>query len=107
PKLVPHSTEPNTMSTFPSTTLFRSPGHRRRTRFCDGPKARQPRDLLRPGRRLPPLLAGVCAPEPSSRTDRRRVGPGAGPPRRIRSEEHTSELQSRENIVCRLLLEKK
>src|SRR5690606_41274401 len=25
----------------------------------------------------------------------------------IRSEEHTSELQSRENIVCRLLLEKK
>src|SRR5271165_6683440 len=28
-----------------------------------------------------------------------------GPPRR--SEEHTSELQSRENLVCRLLLEKK
>src|SRR5690606_41282979 len=26
---------------------------------------------------------------------------------RLRSEEHTSELQSRENIVCRLLLEKK
>src|SRR5690606_40852518 len=26
---------------------------------------------------------------------------------RIRSEEHTSELQSRENLVCRLLLEKK
>src|SRR5690606_40960672 len=26
--------------------------------------------------------------------------------RRLRSEEHTSELQSRENIVCRLLLEK-
>src|SRR5690606_39538456 len=25
----------------------------------------------------------------------------------VRSEEHTSELQSRENIVCRLLLEKK
>src|SRR5690606_41936373 len=25
----------------------------------------------------------------------------------IRSEEHTSELQSRENLVCRLLLEKK
>src|SRR5690606_40031462 len=30
--------------------------------------------------------------------------PGSG---RIRSEEHTSELQSRENLVCRLLLEKK
>src|SRR5207302_10367789 len=30
--------------------------------------------------------------------------PGGGGPR---SEEHTSELQSRENLVCRLLLEKK
>src|SRR6266700_7479533 len=30
----------------------------------------------------------------------------SGAPRR-RSEEHTSELQSRENLVCRLLLEKK
>src|SRR6202044_4156937 len=30
-----------------------------------------------------------------------------GPYRRDRSEEHTSELQSRENLVCRLLLEKK
>src|SRR5690606_40562920 len=28
-------------------------------------------------------------------------------PTRCRSEEHTSELQSRENLVCRLLLEKK
>src|SRR5690606_41694212 len=28
-------------------------------------------------------------------------------PENIRSEEHTSELQSRENLVCRLLLEKK
>src|SRR6266700_6115029 len=28
-------------------------------------------------------------------------------PSRTRSEEHTSELQSRENLVCRLLLEKK
>src|SRR5690606_40728281 len=27
--------------------------------------------------------------------------------RSVRSEEHTSELQSRENLVCRLLLEKK
>src|SRR5690606_35450316 len=30
-----------------------------------------------------------------------------GPPKVMRSEEHTSELQSRENLVCRLLLEKK
>src|SRR5690606_41625568 len=28
-------------------------------------------------------------------------------PMKVRSEEHTSELQSRENLVCRLLLEKK
>src|SRR5690606_39612775 len=34
--------------------------------------------------------------------------PWAGTVRRdLRSEEHTSELQSRENLVCRLLLEKK
>src|SRR5206468_4861543 len=30
-----------------------------------------------------------------------------GPPRSERSEEHTSELQSRSELVCRLLLEKK
>src|SRR5690606_39688933 len=29
-----------------------------------------------------------------------------GRDRQVRSEEHTSELQSRENLVCRLLLEK-
>src|SRR5690606_4154742 len=34
-----------------------------------------------------------------------RHEPSSYPP--VRSEEHTSELQSRENIVCRLLLEKK
>src|SRR5690606_42134799 len=32
---------------------------------------------------------------------------GHGPGGSARSEEHTSELQSRENLVCRLLLEKK
>src|SRR3712207_8959926 len=31
----------------------------------------------------------------------------AAPPQRARSEEHTSELQSRQYLVCRLLLEKK
>src|SRR5690606_41833847 len=31
--------------------------------------------------------------------------PPRSPPRVFRSEEHTSELQSRENLVCRLLLE--
>src|SRR5690606_39540776 len=39
-----------------------------------------------------------------TRAVERWVTDGAG---RQRSEEHTSELQSRENLVCRLLLEKK
>src|SRR2546430_11280707 len=40
--------------------------------------------------------------------ERRIVPPGDGLPREtIRSEEHTSELQSQSNLVCRLLLEKK
>src|SRR5215475_2384115 len=44
--------------------------------------------------------------------DARRAEPGSHGERghrvtRLRSEEHTSELQSRENLVCRLLLEKK
>src|SRR5207302_7645178 len=41
---------------------------------------------------------------------RRHAAVSARAPRRglaTRSEEHTSELQSRENLVCRLLLEKK
>src|SRR5207244_12284878 len=33
--------------------------------------------------------------------------PGAAEPYRLRSEEHTSELQSPDHLVCRLLLEKK
>src|SRR5690606_41752348 len=36
-----------------------------------------------------------------------RTGTGRRRAARARSEEHTSELQSRENLVCRLLLEKK
>src|SRR5256885_8750266 len=41
------------------------------------------------------------------RCRRRRRGAGGRGPRRRRSEEHTSELQSPCNLVCRLLLEKK
>src|SRR5690606_40097720 len=50
--------------------------------------------------------AGLRAPRggPGRRPDR-GIGRGGGPD--ARSEEHTSELQSRENLVCRLLLEKK
>src|SRR5207247_4812068 len=43
--------------------------------------------------------AGVKATQPSNTRSRF--------PRKIRSEEHTSELQSRVDLVCRLLLEKK
>src|SRR5687768_18041288 len=35
------------------------------------------------------------------------LGAGVAEPRQARSEEHTSELQSRLHLVCRLLLEKK
>src|SRR4051812_49506910 len=63
---------------FPYTTLFRSArGHRRVDR-----RFRHPCD------------------------ERRRCG-GRDPRGRPRSEEHTSELQSHVNLVCRLLLEKK
>src|SRR2546426_4715384 len=41
------------------------------------------------------------------RGDRAVARVQAGPPDRLRSEEHTSELQSPCNLVCRLLLEKK
>src|SRR5690242_21300277 len=46
---------------------------------------------------------------PATRTPRSRASCRARPssPRRRRSEEHTSELQSHVNLVCRLLLEKK
>src|SRR5690606_40469508 len=56
----------------------------------------------RGGRGLAVVLAqgdGEAEAEPSERAP--------APAERLRSEEHTSELQSRENLVCRLLLEKK
>src|SRR5438477_736432 len=47
----------------------------------------------------------------TTRNGGRGLGPSVrfaqGRPRRSRSEEHTSELQSHVNLVCRLLLEKK
>src|SRR5438874_5586671 len=62
---------------FPYTTLFRSPG-------LSSARRREP------GR--------------GHRRARSRASPGWRP---LRSEEHTSELQSRRDLVCRLLLEKK
>src|SRR2546429_8274381 len=46
-------------------------------------------------------------PRARNRRCRKRGGQGFGRRRRTRSEEHTSELQSRLHLVCRLLLEKK
>src|SRR3712207_8507119 len=70
---------------FPYTTLFRSPVQRRPARRHLRPALGDRADRLRRG-------------------DRRDVG---GQPAAGRSEEHTSELQSRQYLVCRLLLEKK
>src|SRR2546427_8144998 len=67
---------------FPYTTLFRSAGFSLETREGVKLHAEPPR-------------AGIAMPDD---------GPGV---RYRRSEEHTSELQSQSNLVCRLLLEKK
>src|SRR5690606_40730261 len=50
--------------------------------------------------------ARFMAPRTEPAARKGQAGPG-GDPAGLRSEEHTSELQSRENVVCRLLLEKK
>src|SRR5260370_29321870 len=70
---------------FPYTTLFRS---------------RPP-----PGRR-PPARRCLGRGRSATRARGARANPRCRPPG-WRSEEHTSELQSHLNLVCRLLLEKK
>src|SRR5437867_11635001 len=59
---------------------------------------RRSSDLCRPSRRWRTTSTATCA---------RRSSASAGRCRRARSEEHTSELQSPYDLVCRLLLEKK
>src|SRR2546430_12499096 len=70
---------------FPYTTLFRSNRGARRAEM----RARNARCHRR------------------DRTCARKAGTGNVLQDRTRSEEHTSELQSQSNLVCRLLLEKK
>src|SRR3712207_7861669 len=82
---------------FPYTTLFRSPGQRRRQ--CRRPPRHHQRLGPLPLNRQPnptPIEQGgsPCSGAPPSHAPQR-------------SEEHTSELQSRQYLVCRLLLEKK
>src|SRR2546427_4656008 len=74
---------------FPYTTLFRSDRAGRGQGQGGGGQGRRDRPPLPPGLRR------------AARRDGRRDGRGG------RSEEHTSELQSQSNLVCRLLLEKK
>src|SRR5688572_32208917 len=74
---------------FPYTTLFRSHEMDVREAHRGVAEIDLDRDL-----RLGPPGAG-------------RVQPRRGQERPARSEEHTSELQSQSNLVCRLLLEKK
>src|SRR5438874_9284757 len=80
---------------FPYTTLFRSRGRFRARRVTAG-EANDPPSRTRAWRR------DRAAPRPPADAERRAIAaPGT------RSEEHTSELQSRRDLVCRLLLEKK
>src|SRR5260370_25514871 len=80
---------------FPYTTLFRSVETLGSGR-C--PRAAPDR------RRRPGLLQSILRGDPCW-SQELRIGPTAG--HCTRSEEHTSELQSHLNLVCRLLLEKK
>src|SRR6266478_9219617 len=60
---------------------------------------RPPRSTLFP---YTTLFRSACRGSPSRGRTERRSRPSS-----CRSEEHTSELQSQSNLVCRLLLEKK
>src|SRR5205085_9249472 len=87
---------------FPYTTLFRSERHPGRDRLAErrphGPRGAGAEHQVRQ-----PAVRG----EPGVVPDHRRQ---PGRDRLLdhqRSEEHTSELQSQSNLVCRLLLEKK
>src|SRR5690242_21260933 len=80
---------------FPYTTLFRS-ARFARTGRCG---ATSPRADAQPAG--PRARACTCGPEARGRAF------AEAPPDVGRSEEHTSELQSHVNLVCRLLLEKK
>src|SRR2546427_2902415 len=68
---------------------------------------RPPRSTLFP---YTTLFRSAAAPRRQARrldTLTGRLRPAPPPTRPTRSEEHTSELQSQSNLVCRLLLEKK
>src|SRR3989442_4046688 len=83
---------------FPYTTLFRSRDLPLLGRIVEAAR--------RQGRGAAGIQQGEC--RPGNRCTRHRVVYDAvRMNRQVRSEEHTSELQSRPHLVCRLLLEKK
>src|SRR2546430_9211760 len=83
----------------------------RRSPSCTSPSARRrprPDTWTRHWRLSSTASNSFPATCPSRCATRRHSWPRPGPPTRTtRSEEHTSELQSQSNLVCRLLLEKK
>src|SRR2546429_7103245 len=85
---------------FPYTTLFRS-----KRRWCGRDEASL-EEAIESGRRS--VASSPGSPPIPGRRDAQavRLSDGASPAA-DRSEEHTSELQSRLHLVCRLLLEKK
>src|SRR3712207_6865203 len=84
---------------FPYTTLFRSGAVGRALFGLD----RLDRAAVHVGLYLPPERGARAAPAQAEAFD----GHAHLPENLERSEEHTSELQSRQYLVCRLLLEKK
>src|SRR5437016_8585476 len=90
---------------FPYTTLFRSQGDDDGKRGDPGgPSHECPCESSSPNR----LTHGTASGTTASRRRRSTASRYATRPTTIgRSEEHTSEIQSLTNLVCRLLLEKK
>src|SRR3712207_7032338 len=87
---------------FPYTTLFRS--GEVEARQPDPPVANR----ARPGEsRVEPIGAHRCTRPESARVARAEVDVAPVGVMPLRSEEHTSELQSRQYLACRLLLETK
>src|SRR5258708_15495501 len=84
---------------FPYTTLFRSEAHEELSQWWE--KFQHAGEAERQAMLMAPL------PGEQKRRRRRRRRRSALPPPDTRSEEHTSELQSPDHLVCRLLLEKK
>src|SRR5690625_6611800 len=95
-----------TPTLFPYTTLFRSKARNQRSRSV--PKRIRPCCQLDPPTRERRWIEHSKAPRCRETTSWRATTARARTTMSIpRSEEHTSELQSRGHLVCRLLLEKK